>query len=152
MKNIIYINALIALMLFTGCSKNDDNQSSTISQKDALIAIYNANPANTLTWDITSNNLGTWENVTINDENKVIGLNLIDKGLTNIPSEIGALTEMTFLELRSNSITSLPNSIDRLDKLSYLGLNNNQLTSLPSTIGITTLLDLSIERGYLASI
>ena len=66
MKNIIYINALIALMLFTGCSKNDDNQSSTISQKDALIAIYNANPANTLTWDITSNNLGTWENVTIN--------------------------------------------------------------------------------------
>lgn len=55
--------------------------------------------------------------------------------LTEIPSEIGNLTELTHLYLQFNSLTELPAQIGKLKKLKELKLGGNDLSSLPKEIG-----------------
>ena len=65
-------------------------------------------------------------------------------GLTGeIPSEIGNLTNLTYLNLRSNQLTgSIPPEIGNLTNLTRLWLNDNQLTgSIPPEIGNLTNLE-----------
>jgi internalin A len=63
-------------------------------------------------------------------------LNLGGLGLTEVPPEIGQLTNLHRLELMGNEITSLPAEIFQLTNLRLLSLNDNQLIYLPSEIGL----------------
>jgi hypothetical protein len=56
---------------------------------------------------------------------------------SSIPTEIGLLTKLTFLDLRSNGlIGSIPSSIGNLSKLTFLELYSNDLNgTIPTSIG-----------------
>ena len=76
-------------------------------------------------------------------------LNLSYNNLTQLPVEIGQLTQLTKLDLSNNNITHLPVEIGQLTQLATLNLSNNKLTHLPVEIGQLTqltLLDLQINK------
>ena len=80
-------------------------------------------------------------------------LDLMWLKLTNIPSEIGQLTNLSHLFLNSNQLTSLPPEIGQLTKLTHLYLRNNQLTSLPPEIGqLKNLTKLHLRDNQLTSL
>jgi len=61
--------------------------------------------------------------------------------LTNLPVEIGQLTQLTTLYLSYNKLTNLPVEIGQLTQLTKLTLYNNNLTNLPVEIGHLTQLN-----------
>jgi len=58
----------------------------------------------------------------------------LNLGLSEIPSEILNLKNLTYLNLNSNSITELPKTFSNLKSLGTLFLNNNQFTKVPDSI------------------
>lgn len=105
-----------------------------VSERDALIALYNSNPNNTLGWNIQSTDISTWTGVTVVNGH-VTELDLLGKGLEVLPPEIGILTKLKRLQLRSNSIRTVPSEIGLLTELTYLNLESNKVNSIPSEIG-----------------
>ena len=80
-------------------------------------------------------------------------LNLSNNQLTELPSDIGNLTQLNCLILRSNQLTILPREIGNLTQLTYLNLHSNQLTELPSEIGnLTQLTYLSLSNNQLTQL
>jgi Leucine-rich repeat (LRR) protein len=65
-------------------------------------------------------------------------LNLSDLGLTELPPEIGQLTNLQELDLWGNQLTVLPPEIGQLTNLRWLDVAGNQLTVLPPEIGQLT--------------
>lgn len=61
--------------------------------------------------------------------------------LSKIPTEIGNLTNLEILDLRSNSIISIPPSIENLLKLKTLLILDNRISSLPPEFGKLTNLE-----------
>jgi len=53
--------------------------------------------------------------------------------LTELPSEIVKLTNLTELVLMNNQLTALPHKIRKLTKLTKLDLTSNQLRIWPKT-------------------
>lgn len=66
---------------------------------------------------------------------KLRELGLSGAGLTELPPEIGQLTQLRTLYLFDNQLTKLPPEIGQLSQLRELYLYNNQLTELPPEIG-----------------
>jgi len=58
-----------------------------LTDRDALIALYNANPNNILGWDLNDPEIGNWDGVTP-ISNKVRNLYLSNRGIDEIPPEI----------------------------------------------------------------
>ncbi|MFO1440803.1 MAG: hypothetical protein U1F81_20970 [Verrucomicrobiaceae bacterium] len=74
-------------------------------------------------------------------------------GLTEIPPEIGQLTDLKQLNLTGNSLTHLPSEIGHLTALSTLNLTNNPITCLPPEIGqLTSLSRLELYGGKLTTL
>ena len=65
---------------------------------------------------------------------EVIILSLFNLGLSEMPSEISNLKNLTYLCLGSNNLTQLPSTISNLKSLEILILNNNQITEVPESI------------------
>ena len=128
--------------------------TTLLTQRQILQAILNANSQNTLGWDIDATaNLGDLDGVTLNAEDEIIELILIDKTISTLPSEIGQLTNLTSLLLNGNQFTSLPLEIGLLTNLTELNLRANELTSLPFEIGqLINLTDLSLRDNQLTSL
>ena len=75
-------------------------------------------------------------------------LDLSSNQLTQLPSEIGHLTRLTYLTLSSNRLTQLPSEIGQLTQLTKLYSGNNQLTQLPTEIGnLTQLTTLALHNN-----
>lgn len=64
-----------------------------------------------------------------------VELDLSNKGISELPDEIGQLANLQTLYLMHNQLTTLPESIGQLVNLQTLDLGYNQLTSLPETVG-----------------
>ncbi len=80
-------------------------------------------------------------------------LDLAVQGISELPDEIGQLTNLQELDLGSNQLTSLPDSIGQLTNLQELNLYDNQLTSLPDSIGqLTNLQELYLYNNQLTSL
>jgi internalin A len=65
-------------------------------------------------------------------------LNLSGMDLSDLPPEIGQLTNLISLDLRDNKLHSLPESIGQLINLTSIDLSGNQLYTLPESIGQLT--------------
>lgn len=80
-------------------------------------------------------------------------LDLSELGLTMLPREIGLLTSLTALGIRSNQLTILPPEIGQLTALTNLYLQNNGLITLPPEIGrLTALTELSLHNNGLITL
>ena len=89
----------------------------------------------------------------IGDLKKLEYIDLDNNNLTSLPSSIGNLEKLEHLSLKKNSLESLPSSIGNLKKLEFLMLNNNNLTKLPSSIGnLTNLIELNLEGNNLTKL
>ena len=69
---------------------------------------------------------------------RATSLDLSDNELTELPPEIGQLSNLTELDLAYNQLTSLPPTIAQLTNLTELNLSGNQLTTLPPEISQLT--------------
>ena len=122
-------------------------------QRAALIAIYNANPGNTLEWDLEDPDLNNWEGVSADESGNVTGLFLSSKELASIPAEIGQFYSLNHLYLSENQLTSIPAEIGQLANLTHLRLSENQLIMIPSEIGqLTNLNELLLNNNQLTTI
>ena len=74
-------------------------------------------------------------------------LNLSNNNITQLPVEIGQLTQLTTLHLYNNKLTNLPAEIGQLTQLTTLHLSLNKLTHLPVEIGQLTQLTELILYG-----
>jgi hypothetical protein len=74
-------------------------------------------------------------------------LDLMKKGLTALPPEIGQLTALRMLFLRGNRLTALPSEIGQLRNLEILDLCGNNLKTLPPEIVQLTNLHILDLRG-----
>ncbi|WKN42164.1 hypothetical protein [Tunicatimonas pelagia] len=75
-------------------------------------------------------------------------------GFTQLPKEIGQLTNLTNLRVSSNqSLALLPSTIGQLTSLTKLELNHCALTELPSTVGdLRNLKSLSVNQNQLTDL
>ncbi len=62
-------------------------------------------------------------------------LQLFDEQLTNLPKEIGNLSNLRDLRLKRNALVELPKEIGSLKNLEYLSLGSNNLRELPKELG-----------------
>ena len=81
------------------------------------------------------------------EKEKSTFLDLSGSQLTELPAEIGKLTNLTELNLRATQLTELPAEIGKLTNLKKLDLINTQLTELPAEIGKLT----NLTRLYLTN-
>ena len=132
----------------------------TVSEDmEVLKALYDANPNNTLDWNLEGDDRSKWnfgenENRDVYFENgRVVKLTMPDASLDNLPASIGNLTNLEELNIRTNSLTVLPVEFGRLTNLRVLNLNDNSLTAIPTEIGdLTNLEDLRLAVNSLTSI
>lgn len=116
-------------------------QGSAASDRDALIAIYNATDGDNWTnsWDLSAPT-STWGGVTIDASNRVVELRFnffVQGSLTgSIPKDLGDLTELKILLIVNNSsITgSIPSSIGNLSKLEQLEISSSFSGTIPASL------------------
>lgn len=75
-----------------------------------------------------------WMNTNQEALNEITELNLSQSGLSEVPPEIGHLSNLQYLLLFHNQLTELPSEIGNLVNLQSLILHHNQLTKLPPEI------------------
>ncbi|CAM9228091.1 unnamed protein product, partial [Ectocarpus sp. 8 AP-2014] len=88
-------------------------------------------------WD-TDADLSQWEGVAVNDDGRVVELNLALNNLKGtIPAAVGALTDLNVLDLYDNELTGpIPEALRALKELTHLGLSGNKLTGIiPAWLG-----------------
>jgi len=78
-------------------------------------------------------------------------LDLSDKGLTSLPSEIAQLTNLITLDVYNNQLSVLPPEIAQLTNLTQLYVSDNQLSVLPPEIAqLTNLTTLNVGGNQLS--
>ncbi|WP_339841986.1 hypothetical protein [uncultured Maribacter sp.] len=121
--------------------------TTLLTQRQILQVILDANPGNTIDWDlITTANLEDLDGVVTDTEGRIISLKMSNRLLISIPSQIGQLTNLMDLDLSLNRLTSLPLEIKNMTQLKRFNLSFNGFSTLP--IELTLLLNL--ERLELA--
>ena len=114
------------------------------SERDIVMALYDAtygpNWTNNENW-LTDRPLGEWFGIEVDDQGRVIRLNLSRNRLKGpIPKEFGSLTNLQGLLLHENGLTGpIPKELGSLTNLESLLLFNNDLTGpIPPELGSLT--------------
>ena len=134
-------------------SEDTSDDGSVASDRAALVALYNATGG--ASW-ITRTNwlsdraLDEWHGVITNSDGRVAELWLWGNKLRgSIPAELGDLTELQTLDLRSNQLTgSIPAWLGDLTNLRRLYLGSNRLAGpIPAELGALTNLEGCCRSG-----
>jgi len=105
--------------------------------QQTLMIIFEQSKPDCLNWDsCTEKNLPLkeWRNVKVNDDGRVIGLDLRVQSISKLPEEIGNLELLEDLSVELNELEDLPDSIGRLQNLKRLNLSRNKFKNVPSVI------------------
>ncbi|MFX0104755.1 MAG: hypothetical protein ACFE75_04600 [Candidatus Hodarchaeota archaeon] len=87
------------------------------------------------------------------ENSRIVELNFIFKGLTNLPKAIKYSTYLKTLILRYNQLTQLPDWLGSLNSLEILNLNMNNLNILPESIGsLSKLRELHLWKNELTTL
>lgn len=122
--------------------------ANIVSQKDALISVYSANPDNTLNWEV-----GTFPEVTFNENGDPIAITMNNKGLKRLPLTLAQLTSLESLNVNGNSLESLPASLAAINTLNTITVANNELSTVPTEFGLMNNLTLlSLTQNPITSI
>ena len=102
------------------------------------IQVYNAtsgdNWANNDNW-LSDKPLGEWHGVTTDSDGRVRRLDLSGNQLSEVPPELGSLSNLTHLYLYDNQLSGVPPELGSLSNLEWLWLQRNQLSDVPSELG-----------------
>lgn len=80
-------------------------------------------------------------------------LNLLCRGLTTLPEEIGNFSTLCTLFLSNNQLNILPIEIGKLSNLIRLYLDQNELKNLPAEVGkLTNLSILNLDNNFSLSL
>jgi Leucine-rich repeat (LRR) protein len=104
-------------------------QDAYLEEREAFVAIFSSF-GRRVSHEMRYGNLRNVEGVTVDEEGWITGLAFARKGLSGeIPRELGNLSNLTRLVLRSNSFSgSILPELGNLTKLTHLDLSNNELT------------------------
>lgn len=93
---------------------------------------------------------GLLEEIQAASKSNATKLFLRDSQLSELPPQIGQLTNLNELDLSGNQISKLPPEIGQLKNLTWLYLHNNQISALPPKIGqLTNLSELDLRGNQL---
>ncbi|CBN74748.1 LRR-GTPase of the ROCO family, putative pseudogene [Ectocarpus siliculosus] len=110
------------------------------TDRDALVALYKAtdgaNWRNRRNWN-TDAPLGQWDGVKVNDQGRVVKLELDTNNLSAIPPELGNLAALQTLNLGWNQLSGhIPPELGKLGALKTLELSANKLDGhIPPELG-----------------
>ena len=134
-------SVVLVILLTSGAARPALAQGSVETDRDALVALYEAtngdNWTNNENWK-TDAPLGQWWGVDTNVSGRVSGLNLVGNGLSGqIPAELGDLSSLTFLDLGVNSLSGpMPPGLGKLSGLEWLSVGGNRLSGpIPAELG-----------------
>ncbi|MEX0288873.1 MAG: leucine-rich repeat domain-containing protein [Flavobacteriaceae bacterium] len=113
---------------------SDDSEPEPSNDYLALKALYDANPDNTLGWDMTDFSMKSWGGVVLKDD-RVTHLDASAKKIGNIVAEIGQLDQLLVLKLSENVIEEIPLEIGNLANLTELHLLENIIKEIPPQMG-----------------
>ena len=89
----------------------------------------------------------------LNNQTKLLDLNISNNKLGNISLSYSMLMNIQFLDISSNEFTELPIELFQLSQLKGLHCNFNKIKSIPTFISnLTNLIDFSIEKNEIQSI
>ena len=128
--------------------------TALLTQRQILQAILDANPGNTLPWNLNNTaNLDALAGVITNTEGQIIRLSVNGNGLSSLPPEIGQLGSLEILNWFGSNLSSVPPEIGQLGSLEVLELGSNKLVSLPAEIGqLGSLAYLDLSNNELVSL
>ena len=128
----------------------------SVSEREVLVALYHATDGtNWLRSDnwLTDAPVSTWYGVTTDDGGRILDLSLPKNGLRGtIPSELGSLTYLVWMDLSENSLRGMiPSELGNLTSLVDLYLFSNQLYGeIPPELGkLTNLKALALSNNQL---
>ncbi len=176
-KKYIFYNSIIVAVLFSFCIYSQDcdggytyienlpeeNFSNIINENNC----FNNNNIAVINEFISLNNLDNYNSclelgpqiwVAGNITSLVVtyiqgGNNGITQKISEIPENIGQLTELSYLAIDKHNIITLPVSFTQLSSLTLLKISNNWLTTLPEDFGnLINLNTLDLGYNQLASI
>ena len=142
-------SAICNLKIYNNPTMNfiNDAPCFTVSQIDALIAIYSANPGNTLGWGVDN-----FPEVVFNENDKPVAITMNNKNLTRIP-DVFDLVNLKSFNVNNNNLESLPESLWNLDDLETITAAGNILNTVPSSLGfLSNLTLLSLTNNPITSI
>jgi hypothetical protein len=123
------------------CSQNTFAQTAYAADSLAVRAILDSNNLSAL----------TVSGITQVDHNRIVYLNLENRGLTVLPAPIGQLSALKFLYLKNNSLKSLPDEIVQLDSILDASFDGNRLCivgdSIRAWLGMGELSAWTLTRG-----
>ena len=152
------ITAYVAASYLTYEPGNPSSVTVMVTDVDAeaLVALYNAtdgpNWTNNTNW-LSNQALSNWHGVTTDTDGRVTELLFYANQLTGtIPTGVGQLTELTYLDLGNNELTgTIPAALGQLTELTDLYLRGNELTgTIPTQLGqLAELTHLRLDNNQL---
>ncbi|SEM10864.1 Leucine-rich repeat (LRR) protein [Aquimarina amphilecti] len=158
MKNLYLRVFAICACLILSCTKEiEADLITTVIEDDfedvnnVLLKILKDNPDNTLNWSDSLDNINNWEGLVIEND-KLIGLDIENKGIKVLTPTINLLEDLIVLKLKNNELSNIPNELFDLKKLENLSLSGGtNLTIqiddfLPGLFSLSNLKELDLDH------